>query len=190
MKIRWLFSNILLLLIFLSFNNAFAKQLPLTNHSAWHIASLLNSPQDQTIAGKNSKAKLEPLTPLVLVKRDNNYVYKAYVNGGSEYNGKMIFVEDFNGRLYDIACIYDKGDKEIVSKSMGVIEFYLMNIGVDDKTVRSVMDNLKNKEGVRVSQVWTPVLDGFLTCHVGSVKDSPNKIMLVINLYSEKIYKN
>ncbi|MBE6073613.1 MAG: hypothetical protein E7202_03545 [Selenomonas ruminantium] len=173
--------NFLIIMSAFICNTVYAGDMPLSNQSGRQIASLLNSVEIQSKLSR----KLGRLSNYSFMKSENGKnVYKAVIDGGTPVNGTFIFEEDMNGRLYDIACIYNINDIGMRDKCMGIIAFYLACAGVDIKTISSLVDNLKFSNKVAGSQVYVPSLGGFLTMAGGLMPELPQNIVMGFSLTS------
>ena len=167
--------NIIIIMSFFISSTAYAGDMPLTNLSGKQIASLLNSAEIQSKLSKNF-GRLYNFS--FKEYKNGKNIYSAVVDGGTPFNGTFIFEEDTNGRLYDIACIYNINDIGMQEKCMSIIAFYLTCAGVDTKTISSILNNIQFSNNVAGSQVYVPSLGGFLTMAGGVKTELPNNIVI------------
>lgn len=180
MKRVFLLKIIIIMSFFIS-STAYAGDMPLSNLSGKQIASLLNSAEMQSKLSRNY-GRLYNFS--FKEYKNGKNIYSAVVDGGTPFNGTFIFEEDTNGRLYDIACVYNINDIGMQEKCMRIIAFYLACAGIDSKTISSISNNIKYDKNVGGSQVYVPSLRGFLTMAGGVRPELPNSIVIGFGLES------
>ena len=162
-------------------STAYASDMPLTNLSGKQIASLLNSAEMQSKLSRNF-GRLSDFK--FLEYKNGRNVYTATIEGGTLVNGHFFIKEDTNGKLYDIACIYNMNDVGMQKKCINIISFYLVCAGIDDKIASNILTNIKFGYNDAISQVYVPSLGGFLTMVGGVKRELPDHMLLVFSVES------